>query len=82
MLGPPAVYNTAGQRENHTFSRNRHPADRAPCVRTRVDKHLYCNEEGGAMGKFLDYSPEQAYLPPPSVRDVLVAGHLCFLFGA
>lgn len=34
------------------------------------------------MGKFLDYSPEQAYLPPPSVRDVLVAGHLCFLFGA
>ncbi len=30
------------------------------------------------MGKFLDYSPEQAYLLPPSVRDVLGAGHLCF----
>jgi len=30
------------------------------------------------MGKFWDYSPEQAYLLPPSVRDVLGAGHLCF----
>ncbi|MGC2419147.1 MAG: transposase [Candidatus Acidiferrales bacterium] len=30
------------------------------------------------MGKFLDYSPEQAYLVPPSVRDVLGADHLCF----
>ena len=30
------------------------------------------------MGEFLDYSPEQAYLLPPSVRDVLGAGHLCF----
>jgi transposase len=30
------------------------------------------------MGKFLDYNPEQAYLLPPSVRDVLGEGHLCF----
>ncbi len=25
------------------------------------------------MGKFMDYSPEQAYLLPPSVQDVLGA---------
>jgi transposase len=30
------------------------------------------------MAKFLDYSPDQTYLLPPSVRDVLGAGHLCF----
>lgn len=30
------------------------------------------------MGKFLDYNPDQAYLLPPSVRDVLREGHLCF----
>src|SRR5258708_8662941 len=30
------------------------------------------------MGKFLDYNPDQAYLLPPSVRDVLGEGHLCF----
>jgi transposase len=30
------------------------------------------------MGKFLDYNPDQAYLLPPSVRDVLTPGHLCF----
>jgi len=30
------------------------------------------------MGKFLEYNPDQAYLLPPSVRDVLGAGHLCF----
>lgn len=30
------------------------------------------------MGKFLDYNPDQAYLLPPSVRDVLRPGHLCF----
>lgn len=30
------------------------------------------------MGKFLDYNPDQAYLLPPSVRDVLAADHLCF----
>jgi transposase len=30
------------------------------------------------MAKFLDYNPDQAYLLPPSVRDVLGPGHLCF----
>jgi transposase len=30
------------------------------------------------MAKFLDYNPDQAYLLPPSVGDVLGAGHLCF----
>jgi len=30
------------------------------------------------MAKFLDYNPDQAYLLPPSVGDVLGGGHLCF----
>lgn len=30
------------------------------------------------MAKFLDYNPDQAYLLPPSVGDVLGPGHLCF----
>lgn len=30
------------------------------------------------MAKFFDYNPDQAYLLPPSVRDVLGSGHLCF----
>ena len=30
------------------------------------------------MAKFFDYNPEQAYLLPPSVCDVLGSGHLCF----
>jgi hypothetical protein len=30
------------------------------------------------MSKFLDYNPDQVYLLPPSVRDVLREGHLCF----
>jgi transposase len=30
------------------------------------------------MGKFFDYNPDQAYLLPPSVRDVLGPEHLCF----
>jgi transposase len=30
------------------------------------------------MAKFFDYTPEQAYLLPPSVRDVLRPDHLCF----
>jgi transposase len=30
------------------------------------------------MANFLEYNPEQAYLLPPSVRDVLGADHLCF----
>ena len=30
------------------------------------------------MPNFFEYNPEQAYLLPPSVRDVLGADHLCF----
>ena len=30
------------------------------------------------MSRFKPYRPEQAYLLPPSVKDVLGAGHLCF----
>lgn len=30
------------------------------------------------MARFKPYSPEQAYLLPPSVKDVLGEGHLCF----
>jgi len=30
------------------------------------------------MAKFFDYNPEQAYLLPPSVQDVLGSDHLCF----
>ena len=30
------------------------------------------------MSRFKPYSPEQAYLLPPSVKDVLGEGHLCF----
>jgi transposase len=30
------------------------------------------------MANFLEYNPEQAYLLPPTVREVLGAGHLCF----
>ncbi len=30
------------------------------------------------MSRFLPYSPEQAYLIPPSVQDELGADHLCF----
>lgn len=31
------------------------------------------------MAKFLDYNPDQAYLLPPSVKEVLGPDHLCFL---
>lgn len=30
------------------------------------------------MSRFLDYDPNQAYLLPPNVKDVLGAEHLCF----
>ena len=30
------------------------------------------------MANFYQYNPEQAYLLPPSVREVLGEGHLCF----
>lgn len=31
------------------------------------------------MSRFRPYSPDQAYLLPPSVKDVLGEGHLCFV---
>src|SRR2546425_3375028 len=34
------------------------------------------------MPKFLDYNPEQVYLLPPSVRDVLGENHVCFFLHA
>lgn len=49
------------------------------CVRTRVDASLILHERGVATAKFMDYNPEQAYLLPPSVKDVLGPEHLCFL---
>lgn len=30
------------------------------------------------MSRFFPYDPDQAYLLPPNVKDVLEAGHLCF----
>ncbi len=30
------------------------------------------------MSRFFDYDPNQAYLVPPNVKDVLSNGHLCF----
>jgi transposase len=30
------------------------------------------------MANFLEYNPEQAYLLPPTVREALGEGHLCF----
>src|SRR5271156_1556400 len=31
-----------------------------------------------SMSRFKPYSPDQAYLLPPSVKDELGGGHLCF----
>ena len=30
------------------------------------------------MSRFFPYNPEQVYLLPPTIREVLAAGHLCF----
>jgi transposase len=30
------------------------------------------------MSRFFDYAPDQGFLLPPNVRDVLGEGHLCF----
>ena len=34
------------------------------------------------MANFLEYNPEQAYLLPPTVREVFGEGHLCFFVHA
>src|SRR6266852_1737726 len=31
-----------------------------------------------SMSRFRPYNPDQAYLLPPSVKEVLPSGHLCF----
>src|SRR6266478_2300755 len=40
--------------------------------------HVYSRAGGCAMPNFYEYNPEQAYLLPPSVREVLGKEHLCF----
>src|SRR5207245_9155939 len=48
------------------------------CVATQVDGVGILRRGGCAMPNFFEYNPEQAYLLPPSVRDVLGEDHLCF----
>ena len=50
------------------------------CVRTAQGNSGITAELGDkrSMSRFKIYSPDQAYLPPPSVRDELGTGHLCF----
>src|SRR6266704_7107060 len=49
------------------------------CVATRLDAaSILAGEEERGMANFLEYNPEQAYLLPPTVREVLGEGHLCF----
>ena len=31
-----------------------------------------------SMSRFFSYEPDQAYLLPPNIKDVLGKGHLCF----
>src|ERR1700745_335230 len=44
----------------------------------RLDRRFILRAGGCAMGNFLEYNPEQAYLLPPTVREVLGEEHLCF----
>src|SRR6266478_5352857 len=49
------------------------------CVATRLDAApILAGEEERGMANFLEYNPEQAYLLPPTVREVLGERHLCF----
>src|SRR6266478_4139688 len=49
------------------------------CVATRLDAApILAGEEERGMANFLEYNAEQAYLLPPTVREVLGEGHLCF----
>ena len=36
------------------------------------------NDTQRSMSRFFPYNPEQVYLLPPTIREVLAAGHLCF----
>ena len=47
-------------------------------MRTGLDASLILRKKGGATGKFFDYHLDQAYLLPPSARDVLGPERLCF----
>ena len=47
-------------------------------MRTGLDASRIPRLREVAMPKFLHYNPEQAYLLPPSVRDVLGLGHPYF----
>jgi len=49
------------------------------CVRTCI---LQPDRRQGSMTRFLAYNPEQWYLLPPSVKDVLGGDHLCFFVHA
>jgi hypothetical protein len=44
----------------------------------RLTLPLLPGEEERRMANFLEYNPEQGYLLPPTVREVLGEGHLCF----
>jgi len=51
------------------------------CLRENFTRHLIFRSDlsdNSSMSRFKSYSPEQAYLLPPSVRDELGANHLCF----
>jgi transposase len=51
------------------------------CLRENTARHLIFTVELGdkrSMSRFKVYSPDQAYLLPPSVRDELGEKHLCF----
>src|SRR5437763_14059709 len=36
------------------------------------------NDTQRSMSRFFPYHPEHVYLLPPTIREVLAAGHLCF----
>src|SRR5713226_7953841 len=58
---------------------SRHHGGVRVCVATRLDAApILAGEEERGMANFLEYNPEQAYLLPPTVREVLGEGHLCF----
>src|SRR6202166_4080725 len=49
-----------------------------PVWQLGLDKPCILRAGGCAMPTFYEYNPEQAYLLPPSVRQVLGKEHLCF----
>src|SRR5579863_7259693 len=48
------------------------------CVATRLDSTGILRAGGCAMPNFYENNPEQGYLLPPNVREVLGEEHLCF----